>query len=794
EDDDQNGFVDDFIGWDFVNNDNDPFRPGQDHGTAVASVAGARTHNTIGMAGSAFYCKIMGLSRTRSVETSKSIYYAILNEADIINLSLGSNSSAVHAAIKLAYERGIILVGAAGNSRQYQIFYPASHPEVISVSGMDPDYIRNGNYHETVELIAPYPNIVTMSFDNQTTQEHTYQITGATSIATPLTSGAIAGVWSQFPNESNIEIRRRMAASATNVEPYNLPMFTGMSGTGLVNMLNAYLTSSFTSLKANLIEILNDTNGDSRISPGETFELRVVLKNNGEDVENVSAWLSNSDPGEQHISIHIGQVGYGNINYLEQKPPDNNFLLSAGGNPEPGYVARLNLHLQFSSSSNPNGSQDLTIPLIIEDANHNGFPSATNNANYPVLWDFNKDGIKDFVILYDSKLALYSSAYPTPFLHDVLYKPARAVAIGNVDDDQEDEIIYNSLLDKMFVMTFRNEQLIEEYPEYSTGLNILRSSIPVFADLDSDKRFEILIPGENNLKVLDFDVNSAQFNNLWTKPFSNMKTPVVADLDQDGKLEVVVAHGCSLSVLDKTGDIQDTYVPTEICNGISTPTIADLDQDGILEIIFNQNVVFDLSSGGADHQLIALQYQSGSISNPIFTGPAGLFRGRPPNFHRPLVVYDLDNDGYLEIIYTQSRDVMIYEYDLSSFFLLPNMYEANIGSPTIAEIEGYNFPLMFFNMEGNFKSYIYGYAGDGTLPFDNGQSNILYSFSSQPRYSPATLDYDGDDNYDIAIGAKEKIYAWKGRRKLNKPPVTWHQRNKNANNSKLFGQVFTKVF
>ncbi len=53
-DDDGNGYIDDYQGWDFGDNDNDPSPGSNDsHGTAVAGVAGAIGNNAIGVAGSA---------------------------------------------------------------------------------------------------------------------------------------------------------------------------------------------------------------------------------------------------------------------------------------------------------------------------------------------------------------------------------------------------------------------------------------------------------------------------------------------------------------------------------------------------------------------------------------------------------------------------------------------------------------------------------------------------------------------------------------------------------------------
>ena len=57
-DDDENGFVDDVRGWDFVNDDNNP-DDDNSHGTHVAGIAAAETNNGLGISGIAWGSKIM---------------------------------------------------------------------------------------------------------------------------------------------------------------------------------------------------------------------------------------------------------------------------------------------------------------------------------------------------------------------------------------------------------------------------------------------------------------------------------------------------------------------------------------------------------------------------------------------------------------------------------------------------------------------------------------------------------------------------------------------------------------
>jgi subtilisin family serine protease len=88
-DDDNNGYVDDINGWNFITKigDPSPTKPGDSHGTQVAGVIGAKGNNKIGISGVAWDTQIMGI--LNGVSLADSYRYAIKNNADVVNMSLG---------------------------------------------------------------------------------------------------------------------------------------------------------------------------------------------------------------------------------------------------------------------------------------------------------------------------------------------------------------------------------------------------------------------------------------------------------------------------------------------------------------------------------------------------------------------------------------------------------------------------------------------------------------------------------------------------------------------------------
>jgi len=173
-DDDNNGYVDDILGWDFLGEDNDPtdYYP---HGTHVAGTIAAIGNNSTGITGVNWYASIMPLrfigpfGYGDTAKAIEAIFYAVDNGARVINASWGGEgfSQALNDAISYANDRGCLFVAAAGNSssdNDTNPFYPATYdlPNIISVAATDhndnPAWFSN--YGATsVDVAAPGVNV-----------------------------------------------------------------------------------------------------------------------------------------------------------------------------------------------------------------------------------------------------------------------------------------------------------------------------------------------------------------------------------------------------------------------------------------------------------------------------------------------------------------------------------------------------------------------------------------------------------------------------------------------------------
>lgn len=151
-------------GYDFVSDRIEAYDD-NGHGTHVAGTIAQSTDNNYGVAGIAYEAKIMPLKVLAAsgggtvADIAEAIRYAADNNADVINLSLGGagESKMMQEAVDYAYEKGVVVVAAAGNENRNSASYPARYPHVISVSALDAanNKAPYSNFGAGVDIAAP---------------------------------------------------------------------------------------------------------------------------------------------------------------------------------------------------------------------------------------------------------------------------------------------------------------------------------------------------------------------------------------------------------------------------------------------------------------------------------------------------------------------------------------------------------------------------------------------------------------------------------------------------------------
>lgn len=241
-DNDGNGYVDDVIGFDFVDqtvpNIGDwSVRDGipndeVGHGTAVAGVMSAARGNDIGISGIAPASPLMTLrafdasGNAEDDDVAAAIVYAANNGVRVLNLSFGDTyySPLMHDAIRYARARGVVIVASAGNEGSEEPHYPSSYPEVISVAMTDSNDFRNGlsNFGSQISVAAPGVEVYSSARDSVE-----YKLVGGTSIAAPYVSGVAALVLSRHPSWSPDEVRGVIELTADDHIPKGWDPFYG---------------------------------------------------------------------------------------------------------------------------------------------------------------------------------------------------------------------------------------------------------------------------------------------------------------------------------------------------------------------------------------------------------------------------------------------------------------------------------------------------------------------------------------------------------------------------------------
>lgn len=252
-DDDNNRYVDDIHGWNFVTDTAD-VTDNNGHGTLVAGIIGATADNDIGIAGVNSWARIMPLKVTDrtgegdSLHVAAAIAYAVNNGARVINVSLGGDaySPAEKAAVAFARRKGVLVVVAAGNhGASADAFWPAALPGVITVAATEPGGARTAysNWGSAVDIAAPGSKILSLRAaetdpmalvdDKYTALANVvgedgllYHATG-TSFAAPYVAGVASLLLSLDDALTAQQVERMLLYTATDIETPGVDALTG---------------------------------------------------------------------------------------------------------------------------------------------------------------------------------------------------------------------------------------------------------------------------------------------------------------------------------------------------------------------------------------------------------------------------------------------------------------------------------------------------------------------------------------------------------------------------------------
>jgi len=728
-DDDGNGYVDDVIGWDNGNNDNDPREDSPTHGTHVAGCASEVTDNGINGAGLGFSVRVMANKGSNYAGQLTAVYQAMIwaanNGAHIVNCSWGSGyySSNYQNIINGLWAGGVLVVASAGNEYNSQIRYPAGYNHVLSVAATTQSDTKASfsSYGTWVDVSAPGVGIYA------TWATGSFTALDGTSMSSPITAGLAGLLKAADPSASPDDISDIIIASADNIDDLN-PQYAGQLGSGRINAYAALASSN----TPNIIErsrslTITDDDGDGILNPGESFELVLTLENIWADAENVVVTLTGNDD----ISFSDGTANFGNIPHggtgnNSSDPFDGTVSIDN----IPGSVT-VNMNIQVD------GGYNVDIDLVIETSLYLlNFPLDIpgNIESSPLIFDVDGDGSNEIIFgASDDNVYVVeadgqnSNGWPKSVSGDVLTGPA----VGNLDALGSYEVVAITKTGNIYAWNSAGNAL----PGFPVNIGGIFYSGVLLADVDGDYDLEIVAGSftSNEIYVLNHDGSNLSG---WpvTAPNRWYGSPSSGDLDGDGDMEIIYAGFDSLlHAYDSDGGEMAGF-PVSLDDVVwGSAAVGNLDGDADMEIA--------VVTGSASLYVVN---HDGSIANGYPVSTTGIIRSAPS-------LADIDGDGDLEVIFG-ANDGDVHVFDAASGSEITGFPQSTNGSimatPVVGDITGDSQADIIV---GTGSGTIYGFANDGgelrNFPMDVPTGGQITS-------TAALGDLDSDGDMEIVFGVR----------------------------------------
>ncbi|MBT3232206.1 MAG: S8 family serine peptidase [Calditrichaeota bacterium] len=332
EDDDNNGKIDDIVGWDFYGNgqqgqnhreDNNP-NDISGHGTHCSGDAAAVTNNNRGIASIGYECSIMAVRTGTGLTVTygyQGIEYAAREGAKVISCSWGGYQSAQWAenVIDYAHEHDALVVCAAGNDNVNDDHFPSSYEHAMSVGATDnrDRKVNFSNWGEHIDVSAPGLNIYS------TTVGGGYGNSSGTSMSCPIVAGQAVLMRAAYPNLSVDDVWQLIVDGCDDIDD-NLGNRAGLMGAGRINAHTSMRLGAIPVLTIQDIHIIDDDNENGKLDPGESAGIAVELLNGEHSTaaEDVFVSLSSPDPtmSFRQASIEFPDIDQGD-GFLNDENP-----------------------------------------------------------------------------------------------------------------------------------------------------------------------------------------------------------------------------------------------------------------------------------------------------------------------------------------------------------------------------------------------------------------------------------------------------------------------------------------
>jgi serine protease len=292
-DDDLDGYMDNFQGWDVADNDNNPNIDAIVHGSFVTGCSSAQTDNVTGIAGSGFNCKYLPVkisSGSYLTAAYSGIVYAADHGCQIINCSWGSTGGGQYGQDIINYatiNQNRLVVAAAGNNNNDDAFYPASYNYVLNVTGTNPNDEKwsGSSFGCTVDVSAP-GELVYSTISNDT-----YAPSSGTSFSSPIVAGLAGIVLSHLNTLTPLQVAEQLRVTCDDIDTvaFNAPYMHEL-GKGRVNLYRALTETTAQSVR--MTDITVTDNNDNAFAAYDTLRITGKITNWLNPVSNLTLTLS----------------------------------------------------------------------------------------------------------------------------------------------------------------------------------------------------------------------------------------------------------------------------------------------------------------------------------------------------------------------------------------------------------------------------------------------------------------------------------------------------------------------
>lgn len=748
-DDDGNGFVDDVIGYDFVdqsfanfgdfsNSDAIPEDQGE-HGTLVAGVMSGTRNNKIGISGIAYNSKILTAKafditgNAESDDIARAIVYAVMNGAKVLNFSFGerNESPIVYDAIKFANKMGCVLVASSGNNGWNYQHYPSDHPEVVCVGGIDETGKRFGraNYGSMLDIVAPSTSILTTEVGGG------YKLTNGTSLSAPAVTAAVAMLLEINPELTPQEVKGILQMSARR--EFN-PTWDVNYGAGILDIANSVLAKGSSAFEINYPvneQYINKSKSPvltiTGMAVSNLFDSYSIAIGSGIMPEN---WIVETE--KVYTQVKDGKLGEIIISNLS----DGLHTLSLRVYQKNTNVIECRIYLNIISDDSKVEVKYFTV----EDAYYND--------KRVVVLGATTDKKCDLIVKYWKQGSVEQKAtrqfdFNTNY-HTIVFNEDVETGV----DYQAEALFYTSAGDTTTKgFTFRKKgDVFTTNNFFSKSYTLLRTYLlNEVTDLYNNGKKHLAVNDLNTLfigdsQIYEFDNNSFQLRDTSSQGWI---AAGIGDSNGDGIPEIFgTSDGISTVKQGKTyGDnpFGSELLRSPIDSTFWAEQIFDIDSDGIDELI---GYKYDMTYGNyyAVYKFTNNKYSL--LTRTIL--PASL---KDFALSRGSAIADFDTDGNYELVFANTRgNLFIYEFSNNRLNL--EFVDSNSVASSVQYIEKPDI-----NGDGK-PEIMHSYAGSQKLFNQYEIGTPLWTVSLIRSSSPNTYEKEfwSENIYGVKMGATPK--------------------------------------